>query len=79
MDEMKLTLRTRFMRNIVAKLLSKTIEKKLGYKVKIQLNDLDVDFVDGETKISTSLELKVDSKEFKKIIKTIGLDEESDI
>lgn len=79
MDEMKLTLRTRFMRNLVAKLLSKTIEKKLGYKVKIQLNDLDVDFVDGETKISTSLELKVDKNEFKKIIKTIGLDEESDI
>lgn len=79
MDEMKLTLRTRFMRNIVAKLLSKAIDKKLGYKVKIQLNDLDVDIVDGETKISTSLELKVDSNEFKKIIKTIGLDEESDI
>lgn len=79
MDEMKLTLRTRFMRNIVAKLISKTIEKKLGYKVKIQLNDLDVDIVGGETKISTSLELKVDSQEFKKIIKSIGLDEESDI
>lgn len=76
---MKLTLKTRFMRNIVAKLVSKAIEKKLGYKVKIQLNDLDVDIVDGETKISTSLELKVDSNEFKKIIKTIGLDEESDI
>ena len=79
MDEMKLTLRTKFMRNIVAKLVSKAIEKKLGYKVKIQLNDLDVDIVDGETKISTSLELKVDSNEFKKIVKSIGLDEESDI
>lgn len=79
MDEMKLTLRTRFMRNIVAKLVSKAIEKKLGYKVKIQLNDLDVDIVDGETKISTSLELKVDSQEFKKLVKSIGLDEESDI
>lgn len=79
MDEMKLTLRTKFMRNLVTKLVSKAIEKKLGYKVKIQLNDLDVDIVGGETKISTSLELKVDSQEFKKIIKSIGLDEESDI
>lgn len=79
MDEMKLTLRTKFMRNLVAKLVSKAIEKKLGYKVKIQLNDLDVDIVGGETKISTSLELKIDSNEFKKIIKSIGLDEESDI
>ena len=76
---MKLTLRTKFMRNLVAKLVSKAIEKKLGYKVKIQLNDLDVDIVGGETKISTSLELKIDSNEFKKIIKSIGLDEESDI
>lgn len=79
MDEMKLTLRTKFMRNIVAKLVSKAIEKKLGYKVKIQLNDLDVDIIDGETKISTSLELKVDSNEFKKFVKSIGLNEESDI
>ena len=79
MDEMKLTLRTKFMRNIVAKLVSKAIEKKLGYKVNIQLNDLDVDIVNGETKISTSLELKVGSNEFKKIVKSIGLDEESDI
>lgn len=79
MDEMKLTLRTKFMRNIVAKLVSKAIEKKLGYKVKIQLNDLDVDIIDGETKISTSLELKVDSNEFKKFVKSIGLNEESDV
>lgn len=74
MDEMKIRLTTKFMRNIVSKLLAKLIFKKTGYKVDIQLNDLDLNFVDGETKINANVELNLDSKEFTKIIKTIGLD-----
>lgn len=74
MDEMKLRLTTKFMRNIVSKLLAKLIFKKTGYKIDIQLNDLDLNFVDGETKINANVELNLDSKEFTKIIKTIGLD-----
>ena len=74
MDEMKLRLTTKFMRNIVSKLLAKLIFKKTGYKIDIQLNDLDLNFVDGETKINANVELHLDSKEFTKIIKTIGLD-----
>lgn len=76
MDEMKVKLSTKFMRGIVAKLISKAIQKKLGYKIDIQLNDLDVSIVDGETKILTSVELKLESKEFMKIMKTIGAEED---
>jgi hypothetical protein len=74
MDEMKVKLSTKFMRNIVSKLIAKAIYKKYGYKVDIQLNDLDVSVIDGDTKISTNVEVKLDNKEFMKIIKSVGLD-----
>ena len=72
MDEMKLRLNSRFMRNIVSKLITKIIYKKLGYKINIQLNDLDIRVIDGEAHISTNVEAKVDSAEFMRIMKTIG-------
>ena len=71
---MKDKLSTKFMRNIVSKLLAKAIYKKYGYKVNIQLNDLNVSFIDGDTKVSTNVEVTMDSKEFGKVIKTLGLD-----
>ena len=75
MDEMRLKLSTRFMRGIVAKLIARMIYKKTGYKVDIQLNDLDVSVVDGETHISTNVEAKLSSSEFMKIMKKIGLED----
>lgn len=74
MDELKLKLSTKFMRNLVSKLISKAIYKKYGYKVNIQLNDLDIRVIDGETAINTNVEVKLDSGEFMKIIKSVGLD-----
>lgn len=74
MDEMKLKLTTKFMRGLVAKLIAKFIYKKLGYKINIQLNDLDVSVLDGETSISTNVEIKMDSKEFMNLMKNIGAD-----
>lgn len=74
MDEMKLKLSTKIMRGIVAKLISMAIKKKFGYKVDIQLNDLDINIVDGQTNVKTNVELKLDSNEFMKIMKDIGAD-----
>lgn len=73
-DEMKLKVSTMFMRNLVAKLIARAIGKKFGCKVNIQLNDLDVSVIDGETNISTNVELKMESKEFVKFVKSIKLD-----
>lgn len=78
MDEMKVKLSTKFMRGIVAKLISKAIQKKLGCKIDIQLNDLDISVVDGETKVLTNVELKLESKEFVKIMKAIGAEEDEE-
>ena len=74
MDEMKLKLSTKFMRGIVAKLIAKAIYKKTGCKVNIQLNDLDVSIIDGETRINTNVELKLNSNEFMKMMKSFDED-----
>lgn len=73
MDEMKLKVSTKFMRNMVAKLIARAISKKLGCSVNIQLNELDASVIDGETDISANVELKMESKEFVKLMKSIDL------
>ena len=74
MDEMKIKLSTKFMRNIVSKLVARMIYKKTGYKVDIQLNDLDVQVVNGDTTVKLNVDAKLKNEEFMKIMKTIGLD-----
>lgn len=74
MDEMKVKLSTKFMRNIVAKLIAKVIYKKTGYKVNIQLNELDISVVDGDASVCANVEVKLDNQEFIKIMKSVGLD-----
>ena len=74
MDEMKLKLTSKFMRGAAAKLISMAIRKKYGCKVDIRLNELDIDSINGETSICLSADVKLNSDEFKKIIKSIGAD-----
>lgn len=74
MDEMKLKLSTKFMKGLLSKLIAKALYKKLGYKVDIQLNDINVEFIDGETSIHADVDLKMDKSEFTKIVKSTNLD-----
>lgn len=73
MDELRVKLSTRFMKNIVAKLIARSIRKKYGYKIDIQLNDLDLWSMDGDTTVKVNAEIRMNSNEFKKIMK--GIDE----
>lgn len=75
MDEMRLNLSSRFMKNIASKLLSKVIYKKTGYKVKILLDELDTWVIDGDTTIKVSLEARLNSDDFNKLMKSIVKDE----
>lgn len=75
MDEMRVKLSTKFMRNLVAKLIARAIYKKTGCKVKIQLNDLDISVIDGETNINTNVEVKLNSNEFMKLMKSFDEEE----
>lgn len=76
-DEMKINLGSKFMRKIVSKFLAKQIQKKIGCKIDINLEELKVSFEDGDTTIKTNVELKMNSVEFTKIMKGIekGIDE----
>ena len=74
MDEMKLKLSAKFMRGMVSKLIAKAVYKKLGYKVDIQLNDINVEFIDGETSIHADVDLRLDKEEFTKLIKSTNLE-----
>jgi hypothetical protein len=73
MDEMRLKLSTKFLRGIASKLIARTIYKKYGYKVNIQINDLDISMIDGETSLTANVEAKLSSDEFRKIMNNIDL------
>lgn len=74
MDELKLKLSTRFMRTIVAKLISRAIRKKYGYNVNIRLEDLDIESINGETIVKTNVELKINNDELMEILQKAELD-----
>lgn len=75
MDELKIKLSTKLMRKIVAKLISRTIYKKLGYRVNIQLNDLDVDKTEDTISVKLNIEANMSSIEFAKILNSINSDD----
>ena len=74
MDELKLKLSTKFMRGIIAKLVSKAIFKKFGYEIDIQINEIAIKTEDGKIHLHTSVNAELSNDEFKKIIKSTGLE-----
>lgn len=74
MDEMTVKLRSGFMKKIAAKLIARAIYKKIGYHVDVNIDKLEVESFDGDTSISASVDLKLKSSEFVKIMK--GFDDE---
>ena len=74
-DLLKIKLSTKFMKGLVAKIISKKIYKQLGYKVDIQLNDVQIDVIDGDVQIHLDVDGKMNKTEFSRIMERI--DEES--
>ena len=74
MDELKLSLSTKFMKGMLAKLLSKMIKKKYGYKVNIHIEEIKLEVIDGQAKLHANVDAELNSDEFKEIMKTICSD-----
>ena len=74
MDELRIS--TKFMRGIVSKLLSKMLYKKLGYKIDIQLNDINVKVDEGVTRIHLNADAEMENNEFKKFLKFVENEED---
>lgn len=71
MDEVRMKLSTRFMRNVAAKMLSKWIYRRTGYKLNVQLNDIDIWMIDGDTSVKANVEVKMNTSEFTKLMKSL--------
>ena len=67
-------LKSKFMRKVVSKLLSKSIKSKTGYEIDVQFDELNASFEDGEITVKANLEAKISKDEFMKILKSQGLD-----
>lgn len=74
MDVLKLKLSTKFMRGMVATLISKALNKKLGYNIDVLLNEIEVKNENGKILIHVDADAEVDNGEFVKILKSIGMD-----
>ena len=75
MDEMKIKLSTRFMRGMVAKILSKVIYKKFGVKPDIQINMLETEMKDGKIRFRIDMDGSVSDNIFTKISKMVDEEE----
>ena len=71
---MLINLKSKFMRKVVSKLLSKSIKSKTGYEIDLQFDELNASFEDGEITVKANLEAKMSKDEFMKILKSQGLD-----
>lgn len=73
MDEMNIG--SKFMRGIVEKLIKRTIKKKFGYDLDIQINGLNVKYIDGKAKLHLDVDAELDKNELTKILKQAGLED----
>lgn len=68
MDVLKIT--STFARGILNLCLSKIIQKKLGYMIDIEFNDLDIKITDGKVYVRANVYGETTIDEFEKIIKS---------
>lgn len=73
MDELKLALRTKFMKSIVAKMLSKAIYKKTGYDVDIQFDEVKAETHGGKISVQMIVKAEMNSDDLVKILKNKDL------
>ena len=74
MDTLKLKLSTKFMKGIVANLISKALVKKLGYEIDILLNEIEVKSEDGKIKLHIDADAEMENGEFVRMLKSNGMD-----
>ena len=73
MDE--LCIKTKFMRNMLSNILETVLRKKTGYKVKIQLNAIQVSITEEVAHIHIDVNGEMNINEFKKISRIIELED----
>lgn len=69
MDVLKI--KTKFMQNILSKVIETLIQNKTGYKIKIQLKDIDMTITEDNAHINLNAEADMNINELKKVTKII--------
>lgn len=72
MDELKLTLTTKFMKTLVTKWISSAIRKKFGCDIDIQLNEFNIEVADGKARLHTDVDLSMDSSDLMDVLESIS-------
>ena len=72
MDELKL--RTKFLKGIVAKIISKAISKKFGCDINILIDELEIENKDGKVHIHANLRGEANTSDIATIIESITMD-----
>ena len=74
MDEMKIKLSTRLMRNMIAKIISKAIFKKFGFKPELRINEIEIEMIDGKMRFHIDVDGETDKNLFLKITQMVDKD-----
>ena len=72
MDMLMIKLSTKFMKGMVAKIIARKVYKKFGYKIDIQLNDVQIDMINGDIKLHIDADGKMNKTEFDRLMETIN-------
>ena len=72
MDMLMIKLSTKFMKGMVAKIIARKVYKKFGYKTDIQLNDVQIDMINGDIKLHIDADGKMNKTEFDRLMETIN-------
>ena len=65
-------LSTKFMKGMVAKIIARKVYKKFGYKIDIQLNDVQIDMINGDIKLHIDVDGKMNKTEFDRLMEMIN-------
>ena len=69
MDIMQI--KSSLMRGIISKIASRVLKDKLGYKIKVRIDDIDLKITDETATVQLSAGLDMDINELKKFSKLI--------
>lgn len=70
MDELKIAINSAFMKRIIKTVLSKMIEKKLGCKVDILINEIKADVTGGVVNFHLDIGGQTTTDELSKLLKS---------
>lgn len=77
MDEMKIKLKSTFMRGIVKKFITNSMKKKFGIKPDIELNGLEIERVDNKIHIHINADVELTDMDLMRLTLLPENDEEA--